>query len=258
VKIVATNLKTAKKFEKGLEKAGYHHEVDYYRSDKTIGVKSDSRVMILIGAAYPPANAFDVVTTNKEESKTLMYENMQADTYQCLSRVKDPEGRKDSLVFALGITEDEMRGICTWGDNRTIQDNTVTCDKKLPMPLIIRCRSIEEMLDHARGWIDKILAIDILIDLIKDAKGEYVDIPGTELTKRLEDAGYKPFKVKEDWYSSGLLESNDLERKWTYRFKKNGKPIAGIRIILSRVRELFDVLGLTSKLIERGINIPGN
>jgi len=69
----------------------------------------------------------------------------------------------------------------------------------------------------------------------------YIDIIGTEFTKKMKEAGYSPSKIKEDWWKQGISESNDSVRKGTYRFKRGGKTIAGVRINKSVAEELLDV-----------------
>lgn len=69
----------------------------------------------------------------------------------------------------------------------------------------------------------------------------YIDIIGTEFTKKMKETGYSPSKIKEDWWKQGISESNDPVRKGTYRFKRGGKTIAGVRINKNVAEELLDV-----------------
>lgn len=219
-KIVAINKATARDIEEELKKAGCPHEVDYYRSENTIGVSSDCRNWILVSAAWQPLKSFVATTTNLKESDKRAIDAMHSVTFQTLSRAKDPNGIEDSFVFALGINEKTMKEIC----------GTVT---------VIRCKGIDEMLEAYNFRTEKVLASNILNDYIKNAEGKYLDIPGPEFTEKLKAAGYSPSKVKEDWFYSGIIESNDLERIGTYKFKKNGVLISGIRIKLAEASAIF-------------------
>lgn len=58
----------------------------------------------------------------------------------------------------------------------------------------------------------------------------YIDIIGTEFTRKMKENGFSPSKIKEDWWNQGISESNDSVRKGTYRFKRDGKTIVGVRI----------------------------
>lgn len=49
-KIVTINKEIAYNLHKLLKEAGHNHTVDYYNSDKALGVKCDSRVMITVGS----------------------------------------------------------------------------------------------------------------------------------------------------------------------------------------------------------------
>lgn len=69
----------------------------------------------------------------------------------------------------------------------------------------------------------------------------YIDIIGTEFTKKMKDTGFSPSKVKEDFWNQGISESNDPVRKGTYRFKRGGKTIAGVRINRSVAENLLGV-----------------
>jgi hypothetical protein len=84
---------------------------------------------------------------------------MQANTYQHISRVKDPNGIEKSLVFCLGVNEQEVFNFCTWGYNRDldleqksngyIKTVNVKCSHTLPMPKVAIAGSINEKIRTA-------------------------------------------------------------------------------------------------------------
>jgi hypothetical protein len=89
---------------------------DYFRGDKTIGVKSPLRKMMVFGSPQPPSHAYDYVAEiyrkagyledfeNVEEAgKYLENYNAQSTFFQAISRVKDPKGQVPSTVIVYGI-----------------------------------------------------------------------------------------------------------------------------------------------------------
>lgn len=131
-------------------------EVTYYKADDTIGVSSDRRVLIAVGFSNKPSNSCDSFTTNYEKSREMLAEMNQVDFYQTISRVKDVTGIEPSLVFALGITYNEVECATTWGSDRKVtilptvngQANklNVSVTKRIPGPKIIDCKSFDMML----------------------------------------------------------------------------------------------------------------
>jgi len=161
VQIITLNIDEALKLEEALEKAGRAHRVDYYKSSDTIGVTSDARIIIAVGIANKPVNAFDVLTRNSEESRKMLFEAVHCDTWQALSRVKDPDGKEPSLVFGLGCCVDDLRACIEWGFNRTItgiEEHKNGCRNKVSIevtggnitkPEVIHCKTFENMKEQA-------------------------------------------------------------------------------------------------------------
>lgn len=127
-----------------------------------MGVSSKARVCIAIGAAHKPSNAYDAITATKEESLVLREEAMHCDTWQAWSRVKDPNGKEQSIVFAFGVTADQCNDITTWGfdrevcigdyaaDKRQKRNVNVSCkEENISKPAINKCKNMEEMLSAA-------------------------------------------------------------------------------------------------------------
>lgn len=158
--IVALNTTEAKRLSKALEEIGHPHEVSYYKAPDMMGVSSKARVMIAVGVANKPSNAFDVITTNTEEAKRMLYESVHCDTWQAWSRVKDPSGKVTSIVFALGCTVEECEALTTWGYDRRVEVMpyierqkkviTVNCREGIiTKPYIKKCQNFTEMLKQA-------------------------------------------------------------------------------------------------------------
>lgn len=100
--------------------------VDYYRSDQTIGVENLSRVCIAIGLAEVPSNTYDHMARGEEEedrwvdSQQLRAQAVQAATWQAWSRVKDPEGKEESIIYCMGTRAELIRDVVTWGPGRRL------------------------------------------------------------------------------------------------------------------------------------------
>lgn len=158
--IITLSLREASSLEAALKAAGHPHEVTYYKDPKMMGVSASQRIMIAVGVANKPSNAFDVVTTDTESSKRMLYESVHCDTWQAWSRVKDPNGEVPSIVFALGCTVEECEALTTWGFDRSIEIApyverqkkriTVSCDKGLiSKPQVKKCKNFDEMMKEA-------------------------------------------------------------------------------------------------------------
>lgn len=160
--VVATNKKDSYTLANALKTFGKPHAVTWYKANDTIGVSSHARVCIAVGAAHKPSNSFDAITDTKEESLILREEAMHCDTWQAWSRVKDPAGIEQSLVFAIGVTEEYCRNIVEWGFDRAVhieeynaekrekKNVIVECaDQNISKPDILKCRGVDEMITTA-------------------------------------------------------------------------------------------------------------
>lgn len=128
--IITPNIKLSYFFEKELKICRHEHPVTYYKAPEMMGISNKARVMIAIGIAYKPANAFDVITSDIESSQILKHESIHADTWQAWGRVKDPAAKKESYVYAIGVKEDICRDIIKWGYCRKVVFSS-TKDKKI-------------------------------------------------------------------------------------------------------------------------------
>jgi hypothetical protein len=165
VLIVTLNKKESIVLEGELKKAGYDHKVHYYKSPEMMGVKASARIMIAVGIANKPSNAYDAITNSEQSSKILLHEATHSDTWQALSRVKDPDGKTESVVFGLGCCVDDLEACLEWGFDRKITgiiENRLGCRNKVDVKIsggkitkakLIHCKNFEEMLTHAGNHV---------------------------------------------------------------------------------------------------------
>jgi uncharacterized protein (DUF927 family) len=81
---------------------------------------------------------------------------------------------------------------------------------------------------------------------------EYIDIIGTEFTKKMKDEGFSPSKIKQDLLDRGIILSNDKDRPGTYRTTRDKATFVGVRIIRSKAEEL---IGLSYKDTDEDNNL---
>jgi hypothetical protein len=98
---------------------------DWFRGSSTIGVKSNLRKMIVLGSPHPPRHSYDFVAKMYRDAGYFNdgeYEDMSLDElgryfenynakssfFQTISRVKDPRGKEESVVFVYGIPKREV------------------------------------------------------------------------------------------------------------------------------------------------------
>jgi len=88
----------------------------YYRSGISRGVTPDPlrRVLILIGAPYLPKEAYlpeTYVSAGQTKDLQIAYKksDMKSTFINLIGRVKDPRGQEKSIVYAIGITAEEVR-----------------------------------------------------------------------------------------------------------------------------------------------------
>lgn len=157
--IVTMSISEAVKLRKDLDAFKHPHEVTYYKSPSMMGVSSDSRVMIAVGAAEKPSNAFDAICQTKEDSLILKDEAVHCDTWQAWSRVKDPAGKTPSLVFGLGCSYDDCMNFVKWGYDRKISLQpyeqkqgykiSVSSSDNITKPIVKKCKDFNNMLADA-------------------------------------------------------------------------------------------------------------
>jgi len=101
--------------------------VDWYRSDRTLGVASDERRCVCVGAPTAPINIFDGVVDTFEQSQKRRIDGNHSAFWQAISRFKDPAGIDESYIFCIGIKEIELKKMITWGMDRKLYMKGVSC-----------------------------------------------------------------------------------------------------------------------------------
>jgi len=145
IRFMCMKRSVARAIHKWMLVEGYDIDVDYYGSANTIGTDYDKRVMVCIGAPVCSINAHDGISSSYEESQKTRTNGNHAAFWQAISRAKDPNGEEESHIYCIGIREDEIRMMCTWGVNRRLTMDGVRClsvsveqgkDKSVGMPNI--------------------------------------------------------------------------------------------------------------------------
>ncbi|MDY0278822.1 MAG: hypothetical protein RBQ97_12140, partial [Acholeplasma sp.] len=155
--IICRNIKESKIIQKRFDNSDYKPFITYYRSPEMMGVKSKKRVAILVGLAHIPSHAYDSVRINLEESRILAEEDMHCNTWQAISRVKDPEGKQPSVVFALGCPKKDIENVVSWATGRNpeiketelgkaTEKNVILSGEKISTPNIYEFRDWQETL----------------------------------------------------------------------------------------------------------------
>ncbi len=100
--------------------------IDYYRSDRSIGVERSERICITVGMAEIPANACDALAKGVDADERLLHsrrlrrQSVDTATWQAVNRVRDPEGKVESKVYFIGCRAEQVRQVAIWGTNRQV------------------------------------------------------------------------------------------------------------------------------------------
>jgi len=172
------------KWWQSIGKVSKEIDLTYYRSDKTVGVASDRRIMITVCAPYPPTGSYlwlasyyhDMgLYTNLpiiELSKKLEEMNAHQTYYQTIGRAKAPDNAKRSIVYA-------------WGMNRAVMNKVIQMDTDVPIPHITSLRyknSKAEILSHiAELWLQYHIIINTsvirVVNYLKKNKKQKYSLP---------------------------------------------------------------------------------
>lgn len=127
ITFVCMKKNVARWLHKRLDERGVNINTDYYRSDKMIGVACDARRCVCVGSPVSPINAFDGVSATYDESQKRRIGNNHAAFWQAISRFKSPDGSEDTTVFCIGIREDAIKNMVTWGSERKLHIKNMAC-----------------------------------------------------------------------------------------------------------------------------------
>lgn len=155
-------------------------QYSYFRSDLTIGVECDRRIMITLGSPIPPKNSYlwlahyyhrlNLLTnyTLNELAEKLRINNMRSAFWQTIGRAKDPLGEKRSFVLCWGMGVDTL--ILSFSFDKIMKDS-------LPKYLAIDSRkyAVTSLMQVTDIWRKMGRLIDPAIIKLKDrlALNEY-------------------------------------------------------------------------------------
>jgi len=115
--VACPNHSTAKEFADMFSEIPKEN-ITYYRSNKTIGVPCNHRVMIAISTPYAPDKAFDWAAKDikgeenyERESKRFWKVNARNTYFQTIGRAKDPVAKVLSVVYAYGVKVGEIENL---------------------------------------------------------------------------------------------------------------------------------------------------
>lgn len=125
-----------KKWSKALSELGI--KSTYYQSDETEGVASNKRIWIFVGLAQKPVNAKDHLAIiqapyhdnpanlSKEDflfyvSQKLRLESVHINSYQAISRAKDPEAKDRSVAIMIGVRKEDVEKCLIWSPTRQLK-----------------------------------------------------------------------------------------------------------------------------------------
>lgn len=125
-----------------LGERGIDARVDWYGSPRMIGVESKKRIGCFVGAPIKPINTYDGITNTYLDSQKRRIGNNHVLFWQAVSRFKDPAGEEKSTIYCIGIKENQVRNMCTWGVRRKLEIDdfrreTVIVEDPFPMPNIV-------------------------------------------------------------------------------------------------------------------------
>jgi len=111
-----------------MSERGIDVNVDWYGSVDMIGVGSDKRKCVCVGAPISPINTYDGVSDTYKESQKKRVGRNHAAFWQAISRFKCPAGSEESQIFCIGITEKEIKKMIKWGTDRKLYLKGLICD----------------------------------------------------------------------------------------------------------------------------------
>lgn len=112
--VVCPNITTGRRFKEMFPTIPVEN-ITWYRSNMTIGVACNLRVMVTLSTPYAPVEAFDWaaidIKGDKNESKRFWKVNARNTFFQAIGRVKDPLAKVLSVVYTYGIKKNELENL---------------------------------------------------------------------------------------------------------------------------------------------------
>jgi hypothetical protein len=197
IHLLAPNIDIRTRLHEALHKDYPNILCDYYRSADTIGVESGTRTIIAVGLAEVPKNAYDCLSNSYNESQSIRVNDVDAASWQALSRAKDPRAEEPSEVYCIGVKAEDADRVITWGTNRKITRigkyrYGVTCDRELPKPVVMVpfkqqvhseqrksspfIKKIWDVEEDLSSFPDGLKVYEVEIPIPKNSKSTYIDI----------------------------------------------------------------------------------
>jgi len=154
IMIVSQNKDVARYFLHLQKKGDIPDTFTYYRSADTIGVESDYRIMLVVGAPFPPKNAYNWLAyvfqerglfphkTLEELNEELWWHETKSAFFQAIGRSKDPDVKENSLVYCFGIPQGTLMTLL---------------ELPVPIPKIYKLAQVNRKQSHLIGklWKEK-------------------------------------------------------------------------------------------------------
>lgn len=221
-------------------------QVTWYRSDLTIGVESDKRIMICICPPYPPKGSHDWLAfyyhldaLHLNESIRYLGDQLSKTSakiafYQAIGRAKDPIVRERSVVYCWGIsggrTRIERRGSQTVIEMMDFQDN-------VPTPYVFTCSHRDARSDNvikiAKTWLKSGVIIDpVMVRMVGHVRergklsvsqiGRIMHMPISRLEKHMAADNLPIFQYLGVEVSEEFSPRSTIKKRWMLRYVGNG------------------------------------
>lgn len=197
----------------------------WYQSDETEGVASRQRIWIFVGLAEKPVNAKDhlaIIQAPYHEnplklqgkdflhyiSQMLRIDSVNINSFQAISRAKDPEAKDRSVAIMIGARAEDVDRCLLWGPTRILKPEnserglkfTVDIQEPIGKPLLTTAplsTNIDESLHIIDWWITH-------------GEVESYQLNWVYLKRFIDDQGYVSIKR--------LVKVNGLDEKETHQF----------------------------------------
>lgn len=211
--------------------------VTWFRSDMTIGVESDRRIIITICPPHPPRGSHDWLAyyfhqdairldlSISELGAALADNSTKIAFYQAIGRGKDPEVRERSVVYCWGIGGGRER--IGFGSNTVMQ--LMDFDDDVPKPHVLNPSHLdarsEEIIKVGRLWIREGILVNKMIVRIAAIVKHRTQVTMTELSRIMR---ISPVELEETTLRENLaiLKKFDVEE---FDLLSRGKKYKGLR-----------------------------
>jgi len=201
-------------------------DMTWYRSDRTVGVECDKRIMICITAPHPPRGAHDWLATWYHEQGILRTEEIEelgrhlsdnstkAAFYQTIGRAKDPSCKDRSVVYLFGIPG--TRSLQD-GDNLGAGD-LMMFDTDIPLP-------------------------HIAVTSRETARTDIIPMIGKAWIKDRTLLSEEEMRIFSKVHKEGILDTRQTRQRFSYYTREQIEEVIAARIKESGYT-VFDMFGI--------------